>query len=176
MAAAIRHAIIAHQYSIEVTVMKPVISVLLVFTLASSMGSVLAQSQPAPSQSAPAARNILPYGDCIRLDQINEWHIVNLTTVIVRTGPNQRYLVNLQAKCQWLGIGNPSLLFIPNKSEKATAYRICGQAGEKVASRYQPPCAIQSVSLISEDQYDNYRAHSKYHSITTQQPSKSQMP
>lgn len=156
--------------------MKPVISVLLAFALASGMGSVLAQSQPAPPSSAPPARNILPFGDCIRIDQINEWHIVDTKTIIVRTGPKQRYLVNLQATCQWLGIGNPSILFIPNKSEKATGYRICGQLGEKVRSRYQPPCGIQSVNLISEQQYDSYRAHSKYHSITTQQPSKSSTP
>jgi hypothetical protein len=32
------------------------------------------------------------------------------------------------------------------------------------------------VSLISEAQFDAYRAHSKYHSVTAQQPSKPQTP
>jgi hypothetical protein len=170
MAVAIPHAIIAHQYSFEVTVMKPVISVLLAFTLASSAGIALAQSQPTP------ARTTLPFKDCIRIDQINEWHVVDLRTAIVRTGPYQRYLVNLQADCQKLGIGNPGLAFVPNQAEKAVGYRICGAVGEKVRSRYQPPCGIQSVSLISEDQFNSYRTKAKYHSVTTQQPSSSPNP
>ncbi|RDS86737.1 DUF6491 family protein [Dyella psychrodurans] len=156
--------------------MKPVISVLLAFALASGIGPVLAQSQPAPPQSAPVARNILPFRDCIRTDQINEWHIVDTKTVIVRTGPYQRYLVNLQADCQWLGVGYPSISFIPNNSEKAMGYRICGQVGEKVRNRIQPPCGIQSVSLISEAQFNSYRAQAKYHSVRTQQPANNQKP
>lgn len=144
--------------------MKPVISVLLVFCLATSAGSILAQSAP--------ARTTLAYGDCIRTDQINEWHVVDSRTAIVRTGPYQRYLVNLQADCQKLGIGNPGLVLVPSRSDKAVGGRMCGGVGEKVRARNQPGCAIQSISLISEDQFNTYRAKAKYNSVRTQQPRK----
>lgn len=156
--------------------MKPVIFVLLAFTLASGTSAVLAQSQSAPPPSAAPARNILSNNDCMRVDKVNEWHVVDNTTVIARTGPYQRYLINLQAQCQWLGMANNPLRFTPNASERATNNRICGQVNEKVSSRYQPPCGIQSVSLISEAQFDSYRARAKYHSVTAQQPSKTQTP
>jgi hypothetical protein len=144
--------------------MKPVISVLLAFTLATSVGSALAQSAP--------ARTTLAFSDCIRTNQINEWHVVDSRTAIVRTGPYKRYLVNLQADCQKLGIGNRGLIFIPSPADKAVGGRICGGVGEMVRARNQPPCGIQSVSLISEDQFNSYRAKAKYHSVTTQQPVK----
>jgi len=144
--------------------MKPVISVLLAFTLATGAGSVLAQSAP--------ARTTLPYSDCIRTDQINEWHVVDSRTVIVRTGPYQRYLVNLQAECQKLGIGSPGMSFVLSQPDRAVGGRICGGAGEKVRSRYQPGCGIQSISLITEDQFNSYRAKAKYHSVKRQQPVK----
>jgi hypothetical protein len=162
---------------IEVTIMKPVISVLLAFALASGMGSVLAQSQPAPSQPVSTARTSLRFNDCLRTGLINEWNIVDDTTLVVRTGPYQRYLIKLAARCQWLGIGNSTPIFILNRAEKALGtFRICGDVGEMVRSRDQPPCGIQSVSLIGEDQYDNYRDHSRYHSITTQGPNKNTKP
>jgi hypothetical protein len=176
MAAAIDHTIIAHRHKVEVTAMKPVVSVVLTFTLASVTSAVPAQSQSAPPASATPARNILSNNDCMRVDKINEWHVVDNKTVIARTGPYQRYLINLQAECQWLGIANNPLRFRPNASERATSNRICGQVNETVSSRNQPPCGIQSVSLISEAQFDDYRAHSKYHSVTAQQPSKTQTP
>lgn len=145
--------------------MKIVMSAAMALTLAAVATSAWAQSMP--------VRNSLPYKDCIRTDQINEWHVVDPQTAIVRTGPYQRYLVKLTASCDKLGIGNPGLMFVPSQSDKATApFRICGGVGEKVRSRYQPGCAIQSVSLIDEATFDGYRNHAKYHSVTTQQPSK----
>ncbi|GLQ45317.1 hypothetical protein GCM10007862_03680 [Dyella lipolytica] len=144
--------------------MKPVISVLLTLTVAISAGSLLAQSAP--------ARSTLAYGDCIRIDQINEWHVVDSRTAIVRTGPYQRYLLTLQADCQKLGIGNPGLVLVPSRSDKATGSRMCGGVGEKVRARNQPDCAIQSIRLIGEDQFNSYRAKAQYHSVKTQQPSK----
>ncbi|RDS81184.1 hypothetical protein DWU98_11640 [Dyella monticola] len=144
--------------------MKAVISAVLTLALAAMAGASLAQSAP--------MHNTLPYKDCIRTDLINEWHVVNPKTVIVRTGPHQRYLVKLQGSCDKLGIGNPGLLFVPSQADKATSvFRICGGVGEKVRSRYQPPCAIESVGLIDEATYEHYRAGSTYHSITTQAPS-----
>lgn len=126
------------------------------------------------AQSSPPARTPLPNNDCLRISQINEWHVVDPQTAIVRAGPYKRYLVKLQATCQKLGIGNPGLMFIGSPSDRATQPdRICGAAGEKVRSRYQPGCAIQSLSLIDEAQFDQLRSHAKYNSVTTQQPTKS---
>jgi hypothetical protein len=145
--------------------MKAVISAALTFILATFAGSALAQSM--------SERNTLPYKDCIRLDQINEWHVVDPKTVIARTGPYQRYLVKLKASCDKLGIGNPGMQFVPSDADKATTpLRICGGVGEKVRARNQPPCAIDSVSLIDETAFNDYRAKAKHHSVRTQQPSK----
>ncbi|GAB2569470.1 hypothetical protein ISP15_03305 [Dyella jejuensis] len=131
--------------------MKSVISAMLAITLAMSAQAALTQSTP--------ARKPLPDSDCLRISQINEWHVVNPRTVIARTGPYKRYLVTLQADCQKLGIGNPGLMFIGSLSDKATQPdRICGTVGEKVRSRYQPGCAIQSLSLIDEATFASYRA------------------
>ncbi|RUL80012.1 DUF6491 family protein [Dyella choica] len=127
----------------------------------------------APASAQSAATHSLPYNDCMRLDQINEWHVVDAQTAIVRTGPYQRYLVKLKASCDKLGIGPRGLEFIASDADKAVApLRICGGVGEKVRSREQPPCAIDSVSLIDEATFDGYRSHAKYHSVTSQQPSR----
>lgn len=145
--------------------MKTVISAVLALTLATTASAAWAQSEP--------ARNTLPYKDCIRLDQINEWHVVDPKTAIVRTGPYLRYLVKLKASCDKLGIGNPGLMFVPSDADKATTPpRICGGVGEKVRSPIQPGCAIESVSLIDETTFKDYRTKSKYHSVTKQKPSK----
>lgn len=146
--------------------MKIVISAALFFTLAAIAASAWAQSTP--------ASGTLPYKDCIRTDQINEWHVVDPRTAIVRTGPYQRYLVKLKASCDKLGIGNPGLMFVPSQADKAISpVRICGGVGEKVRARNQPGCAIESVSLIDEATFDDYRSHAKHHSVRTQQPGKS---
>src|SRR5262249_34479545 len=103
--------------------MKIVISAVLAFACSAIVTSALAQSAP--------ERKTLPYADCIRLDQINEWHVVDPKTAIVRTGPYQRYLIKLKASCDKLGIGNPGLTFVPSEADKATSpIRICGGVGE----------------------------------------------
>jgi hypothetical protein len=164
MAVAMAWAVAAHQNSLGMTAMKTVTSTILAFALAASMGTVLAQSAP--------AGKTLPYRDCIRLDQINEWHVVDARTAIVRTGPYQRYLVKLQSDCPRLGIGNAGLMFVPSESDKAISPpRICGGLGEKVRARSQPGCAIDSLSLIDEAAFDDYRAKAKRHSVRTQLPS-----
>lgn len=145
--------------------MKTVMSAVLALTLTAVATNAIAQSAP--------SSNSLPYKDCIRLDQINEWHVVDPQTAIVRTGPYQRYLVKLKASCDKLGIGNPGLQFVPSDADKATApLRICGGIGEKVKASNQPPCAIESVSLIDEAAFDSYRTHALHHSVTSQQPAK----
>jgi hypothetical protein len=157
----------AHQYSLEVTYMKPVISLVLFFAIAANAGT-------AGAQSASPGRTPLPDKDCLRISQINEWHVIDDTTAIVQAGPYKRYRVKLQARCQFLGIGNPGLRFIGSKADQATqSDRICGSAGEKVSGSAQPPCAIQSLSLIDQATFNNLRSNAKRSSITTQQPSKS---
>jgi len=149
----------------EVTAMKPVISTVLFFAVAAIGGLAWAQS-------AAPARAPLPNNDCLRISQINEWHVIDDQTAIVQAGPYKRYLVKLQATCQKLGIGNPGLMFIGSAADRATqADTICGTVGEKVRSRYQPGCMIQSLSLIDQDTFNNLRAKAKYSSTTTQKQS-----
>jgi hypothetical protein len=146
--------------------MKPVISAVLSFALAANAGLAWAQS------SKPAYTP-LPYNDCLRISQINEWHVIDDKTAIVQAGPYRRYLIKLQAQCQWLGIGNPGLMFIGSKADRATQPdRICGSAGEMVRSRAQPPCAIQSLSLIDQATFNDLRSKAKRSTTTTQQPAK----
>jgi hypothetical protein len=144
--------------------MRPVISVVLFFAVAANASWAWAQS------SAPT-RTPLPNNDCLRISQINEWHIIDDRTAIVQAGPYNRYLVKLQADCQKLGIGNPGLRFIGSQADKATQPdRICGAAGEKVSARFQPPCGIQSLSRIDQATFNSLRAKATRSSTTTQQP------
>lgn len=143
--------------------MKPIIFAVLTLACA-------ATATASPAQSAPD-RNSLQFKDCIRLDQINEWHVVDPQTILVRTGPYQRYLIKLKASCDKLGIGNPGVEFIPNNADKASApLRMCGGAGTMVRSNIQPPCAVDTISLIDEPTFDRYRTRAKYHSTSSQQP------
>jgi hypothetical protein len=121
------------------------------------------------AETAPA-RSPLHTVDCIDTTQINEWHIVDARTAIVRTGP-KRYLVTLQSDCPRLGIPPPGLIFRANPSNAAVNHgRICGEVGETVHSRYQPPCAIQSVSKIDKEHFDRLSARATRHGSGAEQP------
>ncbi|GLQ97211.1 DUF6491 family protein [Dyella mobilis] len=147
--------------------MKPVISFVLFFAFAANGAAAWAQS------SAPAYTP-LPNNDCLRVSRINEWHVLDDKTIIVQAGPYQRYLVKLQASCQNLGIGNRGFRFIGSKADLATnPDRICGSVGEMVTAHNQPPCAIQSLSLIDQNTFNGLRSKAKYSSTRTQQQSKS---
>jgi hypothetical protein len=135
--------------------MKTLIPILL---LALTVGAGVAQAAETPSTRTP-----LHTSDCIDTSQINEWHIVDARTAIVRTGP-KRYLVKLQSDCPRLGMSPPGLLFRPNRSNAVVNQgRICGEVGETVRSRNQPPCAIESVSKIDKPRFDALSAHAKRH-------------
>ncbi|MCX7513877.1 DUF6491 family protein [Frateuria hangzhouensis] len=113
--------------------------------------------------NAPPARESLPYAQCIQIDKINEWHVLDARRALVRTGPH-RYEVRLQADCPRLGIGVPGFLLRANESNKALGgSRICGEAGETVSARDQPPCAIAAVTLIDEARFDQLRKHAARH-------------
>jgi len=116
------------------------------------------------------ARKPLPYAQCIQTDKINEWHIVDKRTALVRTGP-YRYAVHLKADCPRLGIGVPGFLLHASESGKvAGGNRICGDLGETVAARDQPPCAISSVEPIDEASFERMRKHAARHGSGAEMP------
>lgn len=138
-------------------------TLLLVLTMGASAGAVQA------SETA-AARSPLLAADCIDTTQINEWHIVDARTAIVRTGP-KRYLVTLQSACPRLGMAPAGLIFRPNPSNAAVNQgRICGEVGETVRSRNQPPCAIESISKIDKPRFDELSTQAKRHGSGADQP------
>lgn len=117
------------------------------------VGTLAAIGMPAiAADQAPAYTPLRPISQCLRPDRINEWYVVDSSTVIARTGPDH-YLVKLQAACPQLGIGQ-SLRFRANPSNLATGMgALCGEAGETVASRDQPPCGVRSIARIDKAQY-----------------------
>lgn len=136
---------------------RPWLALLVLPCLATAAGTALAGA------AAPKAHHALPYAQCIQLDHINEWHVLDQRTALVRTGPD-RYLVSLQADCPRLGIGVPGLLFHTSASDQAVGGgRICGDLGETVGARTQPPCAIESVSRIDKAQFDRLEKQAKRH-------------
>lgn len=138
----------------------PALTLLAAVVLAALPGMAASQTKP------PAYKPLRPVSECLRPDRINEWYVVDERTVIARTGPD-RYLVKLQAKCPHLGIGQ-SLRFRANRSNQAAGMgALCGEAGETVASRDQPPCAVQSIAKIDKDQFDKLGNHSKQHGTLT---------
>lgn len=142
--------------------MKRILPLLPMLLLACSVGA-----QTAPPGHTP----LRPTSECPRIDRINEWHVVDARTAIVRTGPD-RYLVTLQADCPRLGIGNPGLLFRANESNRAVdVNRICGEVGETVQARYQPPCPIASVTRIPVGRFDDLRKQAQRHGSGADQPS-----
>ena len=113
--------------------------------------------------AADVPRKALPYAQCIQTDKINEWHVVDPRTALVRTGP-QRYVVHLKADCPRLGIGVPGFLLRPGESNKAVGGgRICGDLGESVSARDQPPCAIGSIEMVDKASFEKMRAHALRH-------------
>ena len=128
------------------------VTAMLVFAMAAASG--LAHADGPAGERHP----MRPVSECLRPDRINEWYVVDKRTVIARTGPD-RYLVKLTADCPRLGIGQ-QLLFRANDSNRAAGLgAICGEVGETVVSRDQPPCAIDSVSKIDKAQFEKMEKH-----------------
>ncbi|HKR76701.1 MAG TPA: DUF6491 family protein [Rhodanobacter sp.] len=146
--------------------MKSALPGLLALPLALAANVALAQAKP----KAPAYTPLRPVADCLRTDRINEWHIVNSRTVTARTGPD-RYLVKLQVACPRLSYGPPTLLFHSNRANQAVIpFSICGEAGETVRARDQPPCPIQSVRKIDKAEFDKLSAHASRSGSGADQP------
>ena len=148
--------------------MKPIVTALSFLALACTTGVVAAQTAPNDLAYHP----MRPVSSCLRTDRINEWHIVDARTAIVRTGP-ERFLVKLQSDCPRLGYPPKGLVFHSNPANQAVMpWRICGEAGETVRSRNQPPCAIQSVSRIDKAEFDRLRKRAVRHGSGANQPTK----
>lgn len=112
----------------------------------------------------------LPYAQCIQTDKINEWNVVDARTALVRTGP-YRYVVHLKADCPRLGIGVPGFLLKASESGKSVGGgRICGDLGESVSAREQPPCAISSVEMVDKARFEQMREHAARHGSGAELP------
>lgn len=135
--------------------LKPILFSLALLTVSAGVRA----ADPRPPQFTP----LRPVSSCIRTDRIDEWHIVDGRTAIVRNGP-RRYVVKLQNDCPRLGIGPQGLIFRANESNQLTSLgRICGEAGESVRSRDQPPCAIRSVRIIDKPTFDKLSTKATRH-------------
>jgi hypothetical protein len=133
--------------------MKPFVVALSLLAMTLGIATTPVQAQ----KTQPAYQPIRPVSSCLRSDRINEWYIVDARTALVRTGP-ERFEVKLQADCPRLGYPPKGLMFHSNPANQAVMpWRICGEAGETVRSRNQPPCAIQSVRRIDKAQFDQLR-------------------
>lgn len=129
--------------------------------LAASSSAVFAASAPGKA---------LPYAQCIQTDKINEWHVVDARTALVRTGP-YRYVVHLKADCPRLGIGVPGFLLRASESGKSVGGgRICGDLGETVSARDQPPCAISSLEMVDKGQFEQMRSRAARHGSAAELP------
>lgn len=114
--------------------------------------ALAAAASSAQAATPPSSASSLPAAECIQTDRINDWHIVDARTAIVRTGP-KNYQVTLKSDCPQLS-HPPGLIFRSSPNHQGmTQGRICGSIGETVHSRGQPPCAIESVNLIDETHY-----------------------
>lgn len=123
----------------------------------------------AAADTPPPRNPMRPVAECIDTSKINEWHIVDNSTVTVRTGP-KRYLVKTQHTCPRLGRYGPGISFHPSNDKQVTIPgRICGDAGETVASRAQPPCGIQSVQRIDKAQFDQFTKQALRHGSGAEQ-------
>lgn len=113
---------------------------------------------PTGAAGHPAKRQPLrPVSQCLRIEGIRDWHVLNPTTAVVASD-RYYYRVTLSQRCPQLGVGADGLRFRANASNRHLGdSRLCGEAGETVRSNAQPPCAIQSVHLISKTQYQHLR-------------------
>ena len=145
----------------------PVFSMLVMTALSTA---VLAQ----PPSTASTPRHIIrPNFDCIQVNQISNWHIVDDRTATVSNGP-KRFRVDLQAACPRLGLGPQGLLFTPNGSNSSLGSAvICGEVGETVQSTRQPPCGVQAVHRISDREYKRLNRKSRRGGSGADQPTAS---
>jgi uncharacterized protein DUF6491 len=110
----------------------------------------------------PPPRHELPFGDCLRTDRINDWHMMDDRTVAVRNGPHY-FVVRTTVNCPRMDLGG-GIHFRTSQSVRAVGgMRICGGIGEEIVRRDDPPCQIQSVQIVDKAQYENLAKKAKRH-------------
>ncbi|MEO6800982.1 MAG: DUF6491 family protein [Rhodanobacter sp.] len=122
--------------------------------------------------NGPPRQPIKPPFDCIQVQQINAWHVVNDHTLTVGNGPKY-FRVNLQSRCPQLTYGAPALRFHASESNKAMGLPvICGEIGESASGHDGPPCPIQSVIRINADAYRRLNTASQRSGSGANQPTR----
>lgn len=144
--------------------MKHSLHLLWLIPLLAASGTALAGDHLPQTSHKP----LRPVSKCLNAASINEWHVINDTTITARNGPRY-YLIKTAAKCPRLGKYGAGLFFHPSHG-KMGAFRICGDLGETVSSRDQPPCAIQSVKLISKKQFETIDKRAQRSGSGAEQP------
>jgi hypothetical protein len=133
----------------------------LVFAFLLALASPLAwAAQPPAAAGTSAAARVSPIGKCMDPMRITEWHVLDARTLLVRNGPH-RFLIHTRHACPRLGRYGGGLNFHPSPDKQVTLMRICGDAGETVSSRDQPPCGIASVQRIDKARFERLKKHSE---------------
>lgn len=107
-----------------------------------------AQGHPPVMKDKP----LRPVSSCMDPTRIDQWRVIDNHTLIVRNGP-RHYLITTRGACPKLGRYGASIRFHLSRSASITGQRICGDIGEMVSSRAQPPCAIDRVKPISKARF-----------------------
>ncbi|NII09075.1 DUF6491 family protein [Oleiagrimonas sp. C23AA] len=119
---------------------------------------LLGLAKPPPPMPQQPMR---PMTRCMDLTRINDWHVIDDHTMTVANGPRY-FLIKTRYACPRLGHQGGGLMFRPSEDKRAIDLpRICGDVGDEVASRDQPPCAIASVKPISKAEYQRLSAHAR---------------
>ena len=90
---------------------------------------------------------IRPISKCLDLSRSIESYVIDDKTIIAASGPNY-FRINLSAPCSHLGVGNLQLR-TGNDSQR----RMCGEIGDKVITRDGLHCQVQSLDILTRDQF-----------------------
>lgn len=102
----------------------------------------------------PLKRDELPYGDCMRADQINRWAVVDGQTFAIANGPNY-YRVRTTVDCPRADLGGGIRFRLSNSDKAVTGpdLRLCGGLNEQIVRRDDPPCQIRSIEKVDKDTF-----------------------
>ncbi len=124
----------------------------------------------AVGQASGAREPVRPLSQCMDAANINEWHVIDDTTMTVRNGP-RRYVITTTHTCPALGRYGDGLHFHPSRDKAGLdPWRICGDLGETVSSRQQPPCAVKSVRRIDKQAFDTLNKRAERNGSGADQP------
>lgn len=128
--------------------MKQLAATLLLGALAALTGC--AQTPTTSDEAAKLGTEPLrPLSQCIDVEKVGEWYVVEPDTVILRTGPKY-FRIDMQQTCPGLGLGG-GLSFRINPAN-AMYRRLCGDTLDAIYAR-GIPCPIEKVTPISEQRF-----------------------